>query len=1034
MLKKRKARLDYADCQRLAGSREGIASLATPSVVKRSSRDPHRGLYPAQRPRMSRSAASSSKSGTSDTVAPGQDMSSRYPSFQTAHALLLASGSGSSDGRSSAANRPENGRTSEGSPVKRKRAKTMPQNNKITRYFETSPKKLGAQFDEGHRCSPAAGPSTLAFVGSVKEDSRWQYPLEVDSDGSDDSVVITEVFGLLCPEVVPETKLGNPFDRLPAEVLEAVFANISLQELLLTCNRVCRRWLQVIGDPTFLQHRKRYYKFKAGNCRSVVCEVQRISESEGMCSTRSCLPGLIRYMLKFKKDAKGLQAVLRKHEKYEIATEVLQEGFRDCFFGKFVHPWCNVAALVVVSESVQDIFQLFHPSLDNLALSEALYCIATFLLHFQKNYNINHGYHYRTYYALHLYENMWSGTLKDLTAVQQSHKGQQNILKFGTSSQRVKYTHEQMRVINHELSPNDIVRIIAFAGTGKTSTLVEYARLRPSKKFLCIVYNKSVSEIGKRTFSSNVECRTAHSLAFRSTGFRYRDKMTSKVRVLDVSRLVSMPPGLSLNKQRFSKLVIQSVEHFLSSADELLTTAHVPQIVMDLENNMPIQLSSAQRLAVADEAASFWEKMADPNNKEVRMTHDGYLKLFQLQKPRLGAYDCIFVDEAQDCNPAMLDFILAQSCPKILVGDPNQQIYAFRRAIDALSSVPGTHTFYLTKSFRFGPEIGYIASCALETLKGISNKTIVGSAEPGKVDGSISGQVAVIARSNLTLFNQAVEIVCNEQYRRMGLSHVNGAFIGGIAGYGFQQILDIYKLCHKPEDVASIKDSFVRRFDSFAGLRSYARNAEDVELLARILFVEEHVHAVPQYVRTLEMKCSGNDKLANIVFTTAHKAKGLEFDTVMLADDFFVGNCSLGNHKVSLNAETIQEYNVLYVAMTRAKKRLCMSRAIYFLLLQAQEKYEFLQSRDSAVLEVGGGVLTCCSCEEAFEPSGKLVLQRRSFSVAGQTSRGGFLCKACATCAMFQPFLRPHVDMMNFNFMLPDYSHESLSAIFDCVL
>ncbi|KAG0410041.1 hypothetical protein HPB47_012845, partial [Ixodes persulcatus] len=867
MLNKRKARLDYADCQRLAGSREGIASLATPSVVKRSSRDPHRGLYPAQRPRMSRSAASSSKCGTSDTPATGQDMSSRYPSFQTAHALLLASGAGSSDGRSSAANCPENDRASEGSPGKRKRAKTMPQNNKITRYFETSPKKLGAQFEEEHRCRQAAGPSTLAFVGSVKEDSRWQYPLEGDSDGSDDSVVITGVFGLLCPEVVPESELGNPFDRLPAEVLEAVFANISLQELLLTCNRVCRRWLQVIGDPTFLQHRKRYYKFKAGNCRSVVCEVQRICESEGMCSTRSCLPGLIRYMLKFKKDAKGLQAVLRKHEKYEIAKEVLQGGFRDCFSGK-------------------------------------------------KNYNINHGYHYRTYYALHLYENMWSGTLKDLTAVQQSHKGQQNILKFGTSSQRVKYTHEQMRVINHELSPNDIVRIIAFAGTGKTSTLVEYARLRPSKKFLCIVYNKSVSEIGKRTFSSNVECRTAHSLAFRSTGFRYRDKMTSKVRVLDVSRLVSMPPGLSLNKQRFSKLVIQSVEHFLSSADELLTTAHVPQKVMDLENNMPIQLTSAQRLAVADEAASFWEKMADPNNKDVRMTHDGYLKLFQLQKPKLGAYDCIFVDEAQDCNPAMLDFILAQSCPKILVGDPNQQIYAFRRAIDALSSVPGTHTFYLTKSFRFGPEIGYIASCALETLKGISNKTIVGSAEPGKVDGSISGQVAVIARSNLTLFNQAVEIVCNEQYRRMGLSHVNGAFIGGIAGYGFQQILDIYKLCHKPEDVASIKDSFVRRFDSFARLRSYARNAEDVELLARILFVEEHVHAVPQYVRTLEMKCSGNDKLAT------HKAKGLEFDTVMLADDFFVGNCSLGNHKVSLNAETIQEYNVLYVAMTRAKKRL----------------------------------------------------------------------------------------------------------------
>ncbi|CAN7936881.1 unnamed protein product [Ixodes hexagonus] len=1034
MSNKRKARLDYGDCQKLAGSREGVAPLATPSLIKKSSRDPHRGLYPTHRPRMNRAPASSSRGDTIDAPALAQDAPSKYPSFQTAHALLLASGAGSTN-VNTALNRTENGRTSEGSPGKRKRAKAVPQNNKITRYFETSPKKLSARLDEEFRCSPVAGPSTLALVDPVIEECKQQYPLEGDSDGSDDSVVITDVFGLLGPEVVPEAELGNPFDRLPAEVLEVVFANISLQELLLTCNRVCRRWLHVISEPLFLQHRKCYYRFKAGNCKSILSEVQSICWSSGMNSTRNCLPGLIRYMLKFKKDAKGLEAVLRKHGKYDIAMKVLQGGFRDCFSGEFVHPWCIVAALVVVSESVHDIFELFHSSVDNVALSEALYCIATFLLHFQKNYGINHGFHYRTYYALHLYENTWSGTLKDLTAVRQSHSGQQNIRKFGTSHQNVKYTHEQMRIINHELSPTDVVRIIAFAGTGKTSTLVEYARLRPSMKFLCIVYNKSVSEIGRRTFSSNVECRTAHSLAYRFAGFRFRDKMTSKLRVLDVSRLVSMPVGLSLNKQRFSKLVIQSVEHFLSSADPLLTTAHVPQKVTDPETHVPIQLSSAQRLAVADEAASFWEKMADPNNKEVRMTHDGYLKIFQLQKPRLGAYDCIFVDEAQDCNPAMLDFILAQSCPKILVGDPNQQIYAFRKAVDALSSVPGTHTFYLTKSFRFGPEIGYVASCALEILKGISNKTIVGSAEPGKVDGSMSGQVAVIARSNLTLFNLAVQIVCHEHYKRMGLSHVNGAFVGGIAGYGFQQILDIYKLCHKPEDAGSIKDPFVRRFDSFAKLRSYARNADDTELLTRILFVEVHVHEVPLYVRTLEMKCSGNEKLANIVFTTAHKAKGLEFDTVMLADDFFVGNCALGNNQVSRNAEEIQEYNVLYVAMTRAKRRLCMSRAVYFLLLQGQEKYEFLQTKNNAILMAAGEMLTCCSCEETFEPKGKLVLQRRSFSVGCHTSPGGCLCKTCATDVVFKPFVRPYsVDLMNLDFCIPDLSHESLSAIFDSVL
>ena len=46
---------------------------------------------------------------------------------------------------------------------------------------------------------------------------------------------------------------------------------------------------------------------------------------------------------------------------------------------------------------------------------------------------------------------------------------------------------------------------------------------------------------------------------------------------------------------------------------------------------------------------------------------------------------------------AVCDILLSQSCAKILVGDPHQQIYAFRGARNALQEVKGTHTFYLTQ-------------------------------------------------------------------------------------------------------------------------------------------------------------------------------------------------------------------------------------------------------------------------------------------------------------------------------------------------
>ena len=36
------------------------------------------------------------------------------------------------------------------------------------------------------------------------------------------------------------------------------------------------------------------------------------------------------------------------------------------------------------------------------------------------------------------------------------------------------------------------------------------------------------------------------------------------------------------------------------------------------------------------------------------------------------------------------------------------------------------------KSFRFGPEIAYVASCVLDVLKGVRNKTLVGGAKKGR--------------------------------------------------------------------------------------------------------------------------------------------------------------------------------------------------------------------------------------------------------------------------------------------------------------
>lgn len=46
---------------------------------------------------------------------------------------------------------------------------------------------------------------------------------------------------------------------------------------------------------------------------------------------------------------------------------------------------------------------------------------------------------------------------------------------------------------------------------------------------------------------------------------------------------------------------------------------------------------------------------------------------------------------------AIMEVVLSQTCGKIFVGDPHQQIYTFRGAVNALCEVPHTHIFYLTQ-------------------------------------------------------------------------------------------------------------------------------------------------------------------------------------------------------------------------------------------------------------------------------------------------------------------------------------------------
>ena len=121
----------------------------------------------------------------------------------------------------------------------------------------------------------------------------------------------------------------------------------------------------------------------------------------------------------------------------------------------------------------------------------------------------------------------------------------------------MQWTQEQQPIIH---SRADKLLVQAFAGTGKTTTLVGYATHHASVKMLYLCYNKSVELAAKGRFPrSNVVCKTAHGLAYAVYGmdipikntfneYRKRFGIESRYKLMNAcrARTTSKNPALRL--------------------------------------------------------------------------------------------------------------------------------------------------------------------------------------------------------------------------------------------------------------------------------------------------------------------------------------------------------------------------------------------------------------------------------------------------------------------------------------------------------
>ena len=455
----------------------------------------------------------------------------------------------------------------------------------------------------------------------------------------------------------------------------------------------------------------------------------------------------------------------------------------------------------------------------------------------------------------------------------------------------MKLTNEQNLILS-SLYEEDLIKIFAFAGTGKTTTLKEIAKAYPKARILYLAFNKSIEREAKGKFPRNVEVKTVHALAYKYVGRFFEIQNLNTAVVADLFDMDYMS----------AYEVVNSFEAFCNS-----------DVLSFEELDVPY----------ADFAKIIYQKMKD---KEIAASHSFYLKEFHLKlanrEIRLN-YDIVLLDEAQDTNPVTFAiFNLISAAKKVAVGDRHQQIYAFRGAVNALSKFNGKEC-YLTNSFRFNDKIAKNATYFLNVWKNEQN-TIKGLETKKDIKTK-----AILSRTNAYLIEKTASFIkdevkfkfVREPYSVFGLS------------------LNLLRLKNKEE--LDKQFSYLNKFD-YGELLAMSESEEfnDIEMKTALNIVEKYNKAlVGCYLKAKEYFYDRELK-PEYYLSTAHTSKGLEWDEVTLLEDFnnlyakvaalmkeknikdvepyyFIKSLAKNNYQGVADLEN--EVNLFYVAYTRGK-------------------------------------------------------------------------------------------------------------------
>lgn len=483
-----------------------------------------------------------------------------------------------------------------------------------------------------------------------------------------------------------------------------------------------------------------------------------------------------------------------------------------------------------------------------------------------------------------------------------------------------KLTPEQ-EVIIAAYKTNNLLKINAFAGSGKSSTLLAIAETYKDDSFLYLTFNAELAKEARAKFPSNTVAFTTHGFAYNYTKNElnlFTNQPSPMPKVIEIQKRY----GLATSEYKLALLGVKTFALFCNSEFVDINDSIIKNLI---DNNVELSIYyKTNKYTIRQITRLVMQIWNDIYTKHIPMTHDYYLKYFHIALDRYIPYinyDAILLDESQDQSDINVDIFNRLNGKKILVGDTWQSIYSFKNSINAMEKIKNVDVeLSLTNTFRFGNNITDKANFILNEMLGEVQK--IKSFTPNKV-GDIK-TVCYITRTNsgiIELFSK----FHNEGKIPKTLRKPEDIFKLPLSILYFAQ--------DKWRNKDKITEKWLLSFKTMEELKDHAEGVGDIELLTAMKIVEtywDQLEIIYDIAKSNRMK-----KKIDMCITSAHTSKGKQWDSVIIHNDFpdLIGCISnvaktmeqfkdivhnSYNGTGSDARKVIDEINLFYVAVTRA--------------------------------------------------------------------------------------------------------------------